>query len=241
MEIKTLECRVELAKGIVREAIRCLLAREVELKDLTVSKSLKSAEHYKNKKNDKDDFAIARIINQCNKCKTKKEIINYLNCMDITYKDLEKIQSDKGFSQKFPFIDDKTIRINLPSISHLKLAQRMAEREPGSEPKPGDRMGMVYVEVKNQKAKQSERVEDPTYAIEHNLRLDVKYYFDHEFQVPISELFALLMDNPGELYSEEVRKFNNRNVGQKEIGDFFKVPEKVHNYMKYVKLDIIEN
>ena len=234
MEIKTLECRVELAKGIVREAIHRLLAREVELKDLTVSKSLKSPEHYKNKKNDKDDIEIMRILSKCSQCKSKKDVINFLNCMNITYKDLEKI------SQKYPYVDDTSIRINLPSISHLKLAQRMAEREPGSEPKPGDRMGMVYVEVKDPKAKQSERVEDPTYAIEHNLKLDVKYYFDHEFQVPITELFALLMNNPGSLYEEEVRKFNNKNVGQMEISQFFQIKEKVNEYMKYVKLEVVE-
>lgn len=47
------------------------------------------------------------------------------------------------------------------------------------------------------------------------------------------------MDNPTALYFEEVRKFNNKNVGQTEISKFYEVDIKKLEYMKYSMLEFI--
>jgi hypothetical protein len=63
--------------------------------------------------------------------------------------------------------------LNLP---HLAVARKMEERNPGSGPKPGDRVPYVLLATGDPKAKQSEKAEEPAYAVEKGLALDYAYY-----------------------------------------------------------------
>ena len=86
-------------------------------------------------------------------------------------------------------------------IAHKALADRMAERDPGSAPASGDRIPYVYIRpvVGSAKAKlQGERIEAPSYIKALGLVPDYEFYVTNQLQNPISQMFGLLLDEmPG--------------------------------------------
>ena len=85
--------------------------------------------------------------------------------------------------------------------AHKILADRITLRDPGNAPASGDRISFLYVlpAVGQQASKlQGERIETPAFIKQKNLSLDVKYYMEHQLMNPLSQLFALLVEQlPG--------------------------------------------
>jgi len=75
------------------------------------------------------------------------------------------------------------------NLAHVKVAQKMKERSPGSEPQQGDRVRYVIVKGPK-KSKLYERSEDPEYAREHNIPIDYQYYFENQMKTPILDLLG---------------------------------------------------
>eukprot|EP00854_Cymbomonas_tetramitiformis_P001122 gene1122-1678_t len=86
---------------------------------------------------------------------------------------------------------------------HIYVAKKIAERNPGSEPKSGDRVPYIFLE-KASKGLLCEKAEDPKYAEENNLKIDTLYYLDHCLINPMCTLFEVFLDNPKKelLYSK---------------------------------------
>lgn len=83
-------------------------------------------------------------------------------------------------------------------IVHKVLADRIAERDPGNKPAPGDRIPYVFIynAKKNKKnIKQHERVEDPTYVQDNNLKIDYVYYITNQIMKPVQQFFALVLED----------------------------------------------
>lgn len=79
---------------------------------------------------------------------------------------------------------------------HIALCKKLAQRDPGNSPVNGDRINYVFVEIPgNPKAKLFEKAEDPVYALEHGLPIDVFYYINNQIKKPISELLQFLIDD----------------------------------------------
>jgi DNA polymerase delta subunit 1 len=79
---------------------------------------------------------------------------------------------------------------------HIALCKKMAFRDPGSAPVSGDRINYVFVMIPgNPRAKLFEKAEDPVYAQENNLEIDVFYYINNQLKKPISELLQFLIDD----------------------------------------------
>lgn len=72
--------------------------------------------------------------------------------------------------------------------AHVELAERMAERDPGSAPKVGDRVPYVIIQ-KEKNAKAYLKSEDPIYVLENNLQIDVDWYLEHQLRGPIERIF----------------------------------------------------
>lgn len=100
------------------------------------------------------------------------------------------------------------------NIPHLVLARKMTERDPGNAPCPNDRVSFVYVETKDTKAKQYEKVEDPVYVKENNLKLDALYYIEHQLEKPILQVLELLTSNPEKIFKDIKRNYINQRDGQ---------------------------
>jgi len=115
---------------------------------------------------------------------------------------------------------------------HVVLSRKLALRDAGSAPSPGDRVPYVFINTGNYEHKQYEKVEDPVYAKEHNLTIDTLYYVEHQLKNPLVQLLSVLQDDPEAFFKniiEEIkfsqkddrRKSKNALKGQNEITNFF--------------------
>jgi hypothetical protein len=88
-----------------------------------------------------------------------------------------------------------------PYPAHKMLAERMAERDSGNAPSSGERMGYVYISAAaGQLAPklQGDRIETPAWIKDKGLEIDYKYYMEHQLMNPLSQLFALILEElPG--------------------------------------------
>lgn len=108
------------------------------------------------------------------------------------------------------------------NLAHVRVRDKMREREPGSEPKPGDRVPYVLVKSNTKNATQGDRAEDPVWVQKHNLPLDYDYYFTNKFMTPICDLLEPLVENPKEeIFGELLPKKNKRVKKNTSITDLF--------------------
>ena len=96
----------------------------------------------------------------------------------------------------------KALRSDYKSApAHKILAERITLRDPGNAPASGDRISFLYVlpGVGQQASKlQGERIETPSYIKQKGLAVDMKYYMEHQLMNPLSQLFALVVEElPG--------------------------------------------
>lgn len=111
------------------------------------------------------------------------------------------------------------------NISHKILAERMAKRDPGSAPRYNDRVPFVFIESKDKKKKQYEKVEHPDYVRANNLVTDVLYYIKQVHNPVVSLLSSFVPENEVErIFREKVKKYEMRN--QKLITSFFPIAKK---------------
>ena len=95
------------------------------------------------------------------------------------------------------FIVSKSLRDdykNPEQIAHRVLADRMAERDPGTAPKVGDRIQYVYVDENKDAGKQGDRIEHVDYVRANNLKPDTHFYISNQIQNPVAQLFALCIE-----------------------------------------------
>lgn len=109
--------------------------------------------------------------------------------------------------------------INMP---HVKLAQKLLKTDPMNSPKPPDRVPYVFIENKNKRALQWEKVEHPDYLDVSKKRIDTLYYFEHQLKSPIDMIFNLLKYDPSQLYKNKVISKINKMNNQIDITNFFR-------------------
>lgn len=99
-------------------------------------------------------------------------------------------------------------------IAHRVLADRMGERDPGSKPQVNDRIPYVYIVNKDKHALQGNKIENPSYVKDKNLKPDYGFYISNQIMKPVSQLLALNLEEiPG-----YTKKFDK---------DYFQVKEKM--------------
>jgi len=128
-------------------------------------------------------------------------------------------------------------------IAHNVLAMRMAERDPGSRPKPGDRIKFVYftpetVSKNKKRLLQGDRIETPQYILENKLNIDYQHYLTNQLMKPLMQLLSLCIDQVWihRRKDKPLREFRKEiEVLKKESGDdlemFFKKREKYASQM----------
>jgi hypothetical protein len=84
------------------------------------------------------------------------------------------------------------------NLAHVKVRDKIRDRTPGSEPKSGDRVAFVLVETKGKAA--YEKAEDPQWARENEMKLDLAYYFKNHLKKPVQDLLEPIID-PKELWN----------------------------------------
>ena len=100
---------------------------------------------------------------------------------------------------------------NPKSIAHKVLADRIAEREPGNKPSSGDRIPYVYINTKNTKALQGEKIETPVFIRENNINIDYSFYISNQIMKPVSQVFSLVLEKIWKDSKKigKIKKFNS--------------------------------
>jgi DNA polymerase delta subunit 1 len=78
---------------------------------------------------------------------------------------------------------------NKRNLPHVWVRDRMWERQPGSEPRQGERVSFLVTDTGNPKHKLFEKADDPVYVEENKVKLDYKYYFA-KLKKPVNDLMA---------------------------------------------------
>lgn len=150
------------------------------------------------------DGIIKRIINDRN----IDDAIQFLNF------NIQEILKGKFPMHYFIITKKLNAQYAFPDqIVHKVLADRRAERDPGNKPQSNDRIPYVYIKTKNIPKLQGDRVEDPEFVMENNLKLDYLFYITNQIQKPVCQVFALVL--------EDLRKY-----GYKKDKNYFDKIEK---------------
>jgi DNA polymerase elongation subunit (family B) len=128
---------------------------------------------------------------------------NIKNAMDFLYESLEslingQVPMDKLMITKALRGDYK----NPSAIAHRVLADRIAQRDPGNKPKPGDRMKYVYVVNKAAKL-QGDKIETPEFIVERKLNIDYTHYITNQLMKPLQQLFGLAIEQIWEVQNKK--------------------------------------
>ena len=120
-------------------------------------------------------------------------------CRFVQEKTMELVEGRMSMNQ---LTISKSLRAEYKAVpAHKMLAMRMAERDPGNAPASGDRIPYVYIAAKPGEVEsklQGDRIEHPSYVKQKGLKLDTKYYIEHQLMNPLAQLFALVLEQmPG--------------------------------------------
>jgi hypothetical protein len=103
----------------------------------------------------------------------------------------EKVPMDK-------LIISKSLRSgykNPAQIAHKVLADRMGKRDSGNKPSIGDRIPFVYIQNRDKKALQGDRIEHPDYIIANKIKPNYAFYITNQIMKPIQQVFALVLED----------------------------------------------
>jgi DNA polymerase elongation subunit (family B) len=97
---------------------------------------------------------------------------------------------------------------NPATIAHRVLADRIAKRDPGNKPKPGDRMKFVHFvcetsATSGKKPLQGEKIETPEFIIQNKLQIDYNHYITNQLMKPLQQLFGLALVQIWELQNKK--------------------------------------
>ncbi|PNH12525.1 DNA polymerase [Tetrabaena socialis] len=112
-------------------------------------------------------------------------------------------------------------------IAHQVLAKRMGDRDEGNRPQANDRIPFVYI-VNAKAVLQGERIEHPRYVQEKKLKIDYRFYIEHQIMKPVCQLYAIVLEQlPGYDKPTGFWKAQEKEWRAKYGGDVAKALEKV--------------
>ena len=239
---------IEVAKEYFIAEVVKLLAGHVDIKELIVSKSLKSRAKYKNP----TTIAHQVLADRINDRRPTEQDTQANDRVPYVYRDFDKIKcSFDGCKKKMNKKECKCrtcLKLYCPEHlkNHRKLCKRICRfckktdglkrciiclgyycdecmiKHKTKEDKKGN---ITYDKCKKElqeKALQGDLLEDPKYAVENKVPLDYRYYLDHQIKTPVLQIFDLVMDDAESLIRDLLVKNDNKKAGNTMITDFFK-------------------
>jgi len=142
--------------------------------------------------------------------------------IEFTKTTLKKIIYNEFPIEKF--IISKTLRgsyADRQRIAHAVLADRMTKRDEGNKPSVNSRIPYVFIVVPNSVELQGDRIENPTYVKENNLRIDYAYYIEHQILKPCVQVLQHIIKDPEKIFQTCIYISENNKKGKRPIGYFF--------------------
>jgi len=135
------------------------------------------------------------------------------------------------------FLTSKTLKmkdsyVDWTRIAHVVLAERIAQRSPGTAPQSGDRIEFAAVEIPNvtKTTLQGERIETPEYIEANNLKIDYDFYMTNQIMNPVIQFLSLVIPDAKSIFDEfksekEKEKIKNKQDKIKIRDDNLKMKE----------------
>lgn len=95
----------------------------------------------------------------------------------------------------------EAVKLAKVSMAHVKLAKRIAERDPGNKPQINERIPFVTIEKfapRGVKLLQGDMIEHPEYIKEKNLQIDYLFYLTNQIVNPAVQILDLIIENSKE-------------------------------------------
>jgi len=134
------------------------------------------------------------LYNSENKSKTE----NVQSAIDFLQNSLKQLILGKVPIEKLTITKSLRDYYKTPQqIAHWVLAQRIAERDPGNKPRPGERMKYAFVVVSNsgKRLLQGDKIETPAFIHQTNAKLDYHHYITNQLMKPLLQLFGLVVED----------------------------------------------
>ncbi len=242
---KALDITIQLAQEAGEMASKCLKKpHDLEYEKTFMPFCLLSKKRYVGMKYELDPHKCKRnemgiVLKRRDNAPIVKDV--YGGVIDILMKeqDIEKavdfLQAclQNMIEEKYPMdklIITKSLRSNYKNpkqIAHKVLADRMGKRDPGNKPSSGDRIPFVYIESKNKKALQGEKIEHPEYIIKNKIRPNYAFYITNQIMKPVQQLFALVLEKM-DAFKRKKRNFQMKvDTLKNSISDPEKLAEKI--------------
>jgi DNA polymerase elongation subunit (family B) len=131
-------------------------------------------------------------------------------------------ESRRMLRGEFPlddFIISKTLKSYYKqpdAIAHNVLAQRIGKRDPGNKPRGNDRVPYAFIHADGAEL-QGDRIESPEYIKANGLKLDYKYYLEHQIMKPVLQIFDLVIENSDEIFKAPIDEYERKRTGQRTI------------------------
>ena len=128
--------------------------------------------------------------------------------------------------------------------AHVKLCQRMKQRDPGSAPQVNDRISFVQIYDINDdnfaKKLQGDKIEEVSYVLENKLPIDYLYYIENQIENPSCQFLELIVESPEKTIFSPIK--NEIELSRKKIkmgltGGTFKVGRSINRKSKVESKD----
>jgi DNA polymerase delta subunit 1 len=233
---------IEMAKEYFKDEVSKLLKGNVDLDKLIISKTLRSnyvnpmqiahkvlanrmgERDPGNKPAPSDRIPYCYIDEKNLECDVCSSYVNPTNCKCIDCMKLyckDHLHNHRATCNKSCRFCKTKVNIELcNTCTALFCGNCMTQHK-----KKTDKFGRVsYDKCKKRltnKILQGDIIEYPPYVKENNVKIDYRYYFDHQIQKPVMQIFELVMKNPESIIESIIRKDNNRKSGAQEITKWF--------------------
>jgi len=244
---------IERAKKYYKERIANLLDGNVDIDDLIVTKSVKATQSYSNptqiahkvladriglrdpgnKPRANDRIPYCYIDKKelkckiCNKCINEKDC-KCLKCMELYCKyHLHNHRSSCvticRYYKTTKKQDDSLTMCNVCGGWYNSTAMtrhRIRKDKYGTEHHDKCKKRLPT------KLLQGDIIEHPSYISKNNIKIDYRYYLDHQIQKPVMQIFELVMTDPDSITKAIIRQNDNKKMGLQNISKWFKVIRK---------------
>jgi len=230
------ECDRSKCMRVFDQHMTDLIHRRIDIEDFQVTKSVRSefafpglkwAIHSASTSDLSSMNSVAKLVNVMQRKVRQMQLLGTPivgAIVELTKHDLSNAGVSKLTTASYVRVTAKPGLevVMLPvveTLAHMRVVEKQRARNPGSETRAGNRLSMVYIEG-NDKSKARDITEDYEYARQHNLKLNIPYYIEHQISTPISQLLALLHPDPASVMQKYVALFRRLNE-KSSIDRFF--------------------
>ena len=208
---KAIAIGLELEERIRVElpGIHCLSYEKVLFPAMFIAKKKYTAIKYENSPDTCKQISMGLITKRRDNAPILKHI--FIGVLDMIMKERNVPKSIRFVQDEIRKMIDGKFELNMyiiskslasyykdeESIAHKVLANRMTDRDPGSAPKSNDRLGYVFIKIKEEPGidyLNGDRIEHIDYVRKHNLKVDFEKYILNQVMKPVSQIYELIVE-----------------------------------------------